>query len=115
MRHFNLVQLPTNQAVKCQALFLNPQGAVIFQDDGVALVHSLEPGARVNRQHREPHAEIRRQNPVATKTLDLVVVSAGVKEAEHGRRLSAPAALAVKMVNISYFRNIKVQQCGTLI
>ena len=42
-------------------LFFNPQGAVIFQDDGVALVHSHEPAASVNRQHREPHAEIRRQ------------------------------------------------------
>ena len=62
---------------------LDPQGAVIFQDDGVALVHGHEPVARVNGQHREPHAEIRRQNPVAAKTLDLVVVCAGVEEMEH--------------------------------
>ena len=61
-----------------QSLPLDPQGAVIFQDDGVALVHGHEPVARVNRQHREPHTEIRRQNPVAAKTLDLVVVRAGV-------------------------------------
>lgn len=65
------------------ALLLDPQGAVIFQDDSIALVHGHEPIARVNRQHREPHAEIRRQNSVATKTLDLVVVRAGVKEAVH--------------------------------
>ena len=97
------------------ALFFNPQGAVIFQDDGVTLVHGHEPVARVNRQHREPHAEIRRQNPVAAKTLDLFVVRAGVKEVVHGRRLFVPATLAVKVVNISYFLNIKVQQCGTLI
>lgn len=44
---------------------------------------------------------------------DLGVVRAGVKEAEHERRLFVPAALAVKMVNISYFRNIKVLRCGT--
>ena len=60
------------------------EGCLIFQDDGVALVHGHEPVARVNRQHREPHTEIRRQNPIATKTLDLVVVRAGVEEAEHG-------------------------------
>ena len=63
-----------------QALLLDPQGAVIFQDDGVALVHGHEPVARVNRQHREPHTEIRRQNPVAAKTPDLIVIRAGVKE-----------------------------------
>ena len=66
-----------------QALLLDPQGAVIFQDDSIALVHGHEPVARVNRQHREPHTEIRRQNPIAAKTLDLVVVRAGVKEAVH--------------------------------
>ena len=87
---------------------------LIARRDGVALVHGHEPVARVNRQHREPHAEIRCQNPVAAKTLDLVVVRAGVKEAEHGRRLFVPATLAVKKVNISYFRNIKLQRCGTL-
>ena len=45
----------------------------------------------------------------AAKTLDLVVVRAGVKEAEHGRRMTGPAALAVKAVNISCFRDIKVR------
>ncbi len=52
---------------------------------------------------------------VAAKTLDLDVVCAGVKEAEYGRRLLVPATLAVKMVNISYFRNIKPRSSGTLI
>ena len=83
MRYFNLAQIPTNQAIKRQRYLLNSQGAVIFQDDGVALVHGHEPIARVNRQHREPHAEIRRQYPVAAKALDLVEVRAGVEEAEH--------------------------------
>ena len=66
-----------------QSLPLNPQGAVIFQDDGVTFVHSHEPVASVNRQHREPHTEIRRQDPVPTETFDFVVVGAGVEEAVH--------------------------------
>ena len=64
-------------------LFFDPQGAVIFQDDGVALVHGHEPVARVDGQHREPHTEIRRQDPVAAKALDFVVIRAGVEEMEH--------------------------------
>ena len=59
------------------------EGCLIFQDDGVALVHGHEPVARVDGQHREPHTEIRRQDPVAAKALDFVVIRAGVEEMEH--------------------------------
>ena len=79
-----LAEIGITLAWRTTKSLLDPQGAVIFQDDGVALVHGHEPVACVNRQHREPHAEIRRQDPVAAKTLDLVIVRAGVKEAEHG-------------------------------
>ena len=66
-------------------LLLDPQGAVVFPDDGVALIDGDKAVARVERQHGEAHAEIGREDLVSAEALDFVVVRAGVGEALHGR------------------------------
>ncbi len=53
-------------------------GAVVVQDDGIPFVHGNESFARVHGQHREAHAEVRREDFVAAQALNLVVVGAGI-------------------------------------
>ena len=65
-------------------LLLDPQGAVVFPDDSVALVDRDEAVARVEGEHGEAHAEVGREDLVAAEALDFVVVGAGVGEALHG-------------------------------
>jgi len=64
-------------------LSLNPQGAIVFPDDGISFIHRDETLSRVHGQHGEAHAEVRCEDFVPAETLDLVVVGAGEGDSLH--------------------------------
>lgn len=59
-------------------LFFDSQGAVVFPDDDISFVYRDKAVPGVNRQHRKPHAEIRREDFVSTQALDFIVIGPGV-------------------------------------
>ena len=62
------------------SLLLNAERAIVFTDDDISFVHGNEAFARIHREHREAHAEVRRQDFVSAETFHFGVVRAGVEE-----------------------------------
>ena len=68
------------------SLLLNVERVIVFKDDDISFVHGDEAFTCVYREHREAHAEIRRQDFVPAETFHFVVVRAGVEEFMHMKK-----------------------------
>lgn len=81
-----LLLSPSITQPRRSSLSFDPQRAIVLPHDDIPFVDGLETIARIHRQHRETHAEVRRQDLVAAQPLHFVVIHAGVEEFLHGVR-----------------------------
>ena len=65
----------------------DPEGAVVFADDGFAFVHGdvAVAVAGVHGEHREAHTEVGCKDLVSEEVLDLFVIVSGIDDSVHGR------------------------------
>ena len=63
---------------KVHKLALEAERAVVVKDNEVAFVHGLKAVAGVEREHREAHTEVGREQPVASQLLELLIIRPGV-------------------------------------